>query len=205
MKRLIYILLIAAAALSAQRAEAQFRYAATAGVNISDLYFKQDLTNVSQSVGYSAGVQGELMFPGIGFGIDLGLLYNQLGATVDLGDKFIWSSQGYGNERVYLHYIQIPFHLRFKWTRMDGLEEKIAPFVTGGPDFTILAGHNRCKAFEYAGGELGLTAGIGAEIFRRWQVTLSYTWGMTYALKTKLLEDNWGRNRAWAVRLSYFF
>lgn len=205
MKRLIYIVLVAAAVISAQRAEAQFRYAATAGVNISDLYFKQDLTAVSQSVGYSAGVQGELMFPGIGFGIDLGLLYNQLGATVDLGDKFIWSSQGYGNERVYLHYIQIPFHLRFKWTRMDGLEEKIAPFVTGGPDFTILAGHGRCKAFEYAGGELGLTAGIGAEIFRRWQVTVSYTWGMTYALKTKLLEDNWGRNRTWAVRVSYFF
>ena len=78
---------------------AQFRAAGVAGVNISTLNFSQDLVPVKSSVGYQAGILGELMFPGIGFGIDLGLLYNQGGAKVDLGSKEVWSSLGYGNQR----------------------------------------------------------------------------------------------------------
>lgn len=206
MKKLFILALVAIAALTAtQKASAQFRYSAIAGPNVSTLVFKQDLADVSQVAGYSAGVQGEIMFPGIGFGVDLGLIYNQLGAKVNLGQKEIWASQGYGDEHIFLHYIQIPFHVRFKWTRMDGLEEKIAPFVYGGPDFTILAGHSHCDAIDFAGGELGLTAGLGFELFRRWQVSASYTWGMTYSLKTVLLDNYSARNRHWAVRLAYFF
>lgn len=206
MKKLLLTLVIALTAIcSPAGASAQFRYGAIVGPNISTLVFKQDLVEVSQVVGYSAGIQGELMFPGIGIGIDLGLLYNQLGAKVNLGQKPIWSTQGYGNEHVFLHYIQIPVHLRFKWTRMNGFERILAPFVYGGPDFTILAAHSHCKAIDFAGGELGLTAGLGAEIFQRWQVSASYTWGMTYALKTKLLDDFSARNRHWAVRVAYFF
>lgn len=206
MKKIVILAILAiVAAVAPTTANAQFRYGATAGLNFSNLNFKQDLVGVSGGVGYGAGVVGELMFPGIGFGIDLGFQYNQLGAKVNLGEKPVWSYEGYGDERLYLHYIQIPLHLRFKWTRMNGLEEKVAPFVYGGPDFTILAAHGNCKAIDYAGGELGLTAGVGFEILRRWQVTGSYTWGMTYALKTRLLDDFSARNRNWSVRVTYFF
>lgn len=204
MKKLIcYIILTAFAAVTAS---AQFRYAPVAGVNVNSLVFKQDLVNVSQQVGYTAGIQGELMFPGIGFGIDLGLMYNQQGAKVNLGQKEVWSSLGYGDEHIYIHSIMIPVHLRFKYTRLNGLEEKIAPLVFGGPDFNIQVGHGGAHgAMEYSGGDLGLTAGAGAEIFRRWQVTASYTWGMTYALRTRLLDDFSARSRQWMVRVAYFF
>lgn len=206
MKKLIALTLLALIAIAVPtRSAAQFRYSTIAGANISTLNFKQDLVGISTVAGYTAGIQGEMMFPGIGFGIDLGLLYNQLGAKVNLGEKTIWATDGYGNERVYLHYIQIPLHLRFKWTRMNGFEEKLAPFVYGGPDFTILAAHSHCDAIDFAGGELGLTCGVGVELFRRWQVSGSYTWGMTYALKTHLLDDFSARNRHWAVRVAYFF
>lgn len=205
-KRYICLMMATVCALiGATDASAEFRYAGVAGVNLTDLVFKQDLVSVSQTVGVQAGVQGELMFPGIGFGIDIGLIYNQMGAKVNLGEKKIWASQGYGNERIYLHYIQIPLHLRFKWTRMNGLEDYIAPFVYGGPDFTIGVGHSKCHAIDFSGGELGLTAGVGAELWRRWQISGSYTWGMTYALKTKLLDNFSARNREWAVRVAYFF
>lgn len=206
MKRFIAAIIIAAVLCGfSHSANAQFRYGPIAGPNLSNLVFKQDLVSVSQTVGATAGIQGELMFPGIGFGIDIGLLYNQLGAKVNLGEREVWSSLGYGDERVWLHYIQIPLHLRFKYTRLDGLEEKIAPLIFGGPDFTILAAHGGCDAFEYAGGELGVTAGGGVELWRNWHVTLSYTWGMTYALKTKLLDDFSARNRHWTVRVAYLF
>ena len=189
----------------AASANAQFRYAPIVGAESTYLKFKQDLVDISHTFGYQAGVQAEMMFPGLGFGIDFGLLYNQLGAKVNLGQRKVWSSLGYGDERVRLHYIQIPLHLRFKWTRMNGLEDIIAPFVYGGPDFNILAGHGKCDAFKYAGGDLSLSVGGGVELLRRWQVSFNYCWGMTYALKTQLLDNYSARNRSYSFRVAYFF
>lgn len=186
-------------------AAAQFRYGPTAGVDLTTLKFKQTLFDVDRSVGEIVGVQGELMFPGIGFGIDLAALYTQRGATLNLGQREIWASSGYGRERSYLHYFEIPVNLRFKWTRMAGLEDYIAPYVFGGPSFSFLVGHSSIKALEYAGADLGVQCGLGFEILRRWQVQASYCWGMTYALKTVKLDDFSARNRTWSLRVTYLF
>ena len=196
--------------LSSLTASAQFRRAGVVGVDVTTLNFKQDLFSVGQSVGFSAGFQGELMFPGIGFGIDFGAMYAQKGATLHMGEREIWASEGYGNERVYLHYLSLPVHFRFKYTRLGGIEEYVAPLVFGGPDFSILAGHGSIKrngesAIKYAGGDLGLTVGGGFEIMQNWQLTFSYTWGMTYSMKTRLLDDFSARNKTWNVRLAYYF
>ncbi len=194
-----------AAAFSGLNLSAQFRYGPMVGLTVTDLKFKQDLISVDKSVGFSAGVATELMFPGIGFGVDAGLFYEQRGATLNLGEKEVWSSQGFGRERSYLHYLEIPVHLRFKWTRMNGLEDYIAPFVFGGPSFSILMGHSHVKALQYAGGDVGMTVGGGFELFRNWQVMCSYTWGLVYAEKTKLLDDFSAKNRTLNVCVVYLF
>ncbi len=204
MKRIIFSLLLAVMAL-ANPAFAQFRWGATVGLNSNDLIFKQDLVSVKSQLGGSAGIRGEMMFPGIGFGLEFGLIYSLRQAKVNLGEKFIWSSQGYGDERLSTHNIDIPFNLKFKWTRMQGLEDFVAPFIYGGPILSIQAGHGKCDAIKFSGGEIGLTAGLGFEILKRWQIAGSYTWGMTYALKTAQLTDFSARNRTWNVQLTYFF
>lgn len=192
-------------------ASAQFRYGPTAGVNISHLKMNQDLVPTSGTIGAQAGIQAELMFPGIGFGMDMGLLYNMTGGKLDLGSRPVWATSGLGNETALIHMIQIPLHLRFKWTRMNGLEDYIAPFVSGGPDFGIVAGHGAVKGtdgvhpFKYAAGDVGLSVGGGAEVFRRWQVSFQYTWGMTNILHTRKLDNYTGRNGQWTVRAAYLF
>ena len=213
MKRHYSILLaVIALLLLPASLKAQFRYAPVAGVTINSLKFKQDLFNVGHTVGAQAGIMGEMMFPGIGFGIDLALLYNQMGAKTDLGSREIWSSDNFGNASVMLHTIQVPIHLRFKWTRMQGLEDYIAPFVYGGPDFAILVGHNKISGkegavppYKYSGGDLGLTCGGGFELWRNWQISIQYTWGMTYMLKTTKLDNMSARNRQLDFRLAYLF
>lgn len=82
----------------------------------------------------------------------------------------------------------------------------------GGPDFSFMLAHSDVKGnkdapnpFKYAGGDLGLTAGGGVELWKRWQVSVQYTWGMTYLLKTRKLENYSAQNRQWAVRVAYFF
>ncbi|MCM1451798.1 MAG: porin family protein [Clostridium sp.] len=203
MKKLIIILLAIVSAATA--ANAQFRFAGLIGSGQTTLNFKQDIVTVDKAVGLQAGVLGEIIFPGIGFGIDLGLTYNLTGAKVNLGEKPMWSSQGYGNEHLMLHELNIPFHLRFKYTRLAGLEDIVAPFVFAGPEFSILLGHSKCKAMQYPGGDLSLGFGGGVELFKRWQVSASYTRGMTYVIKAKILSDYSAKANQWTVRVAYFF
>lgn len=189
----------------ASTASAQFRYGPMVGGNVTTLGFKQDLAKVDKSVGYSAGVVAEMMFPGIGFGIDLGLFYEQRGATLHLGEYKMWQEQGLGTERSYLHYLVIPLHLRFKYTNLNGLEDHVAPFVFAGPSLGVLVGHSKLDCMQYPLGELGVDFGLGAEIKRNWQVSVSYNLGLTYCLKDKLLTNYSARNRTWAVRVAYLF
>lgn len=206
MKRIfLCAILMLAAVAGAIKASAEFRYGPTAGVAVSDLNFKQDICTVDKSVGYSAGITGELMFPGIGFGIDIGLQYEQRGATIHFGDYKMWQVQGYGTDRSYLHYLVIPLHLRFKYTNLNGFEDILAPFAYAGPSVGILVGHSKIDCLSYPFGELGVDFGIGAEIKRNWQVSASYTMGLTYALKDKILTNYSARNSVWAVKVAYFF
>lgn len=205
MKKILTAIIVCLAAFCASDAKAEFRYGATVGVDMTDLKFKQDLFKVDGSVGFQAGVQGELMIPGIGFGIDMAMLYSQKGATLHMGEREIWASQGVSDPRLYLHYIEIPLNLRFKWTRMNGLEDYVAPYVFGGPSISFLAGHSKLEVMDFAGADIGLQCGIGFEIYRRWQIQGQYTWGMTYACKTKQLDDFSAKNSTWAVRVTYFF
>lgn len=195
----------------AAAANAQFRYAPVVGVTVNNLKFKQDLVDVRHTIGFEAGVMGELMFPGIGFGMDFGLFYNMEGAKVNLGSRELWSSEGIGDDNLRLHTLRLPLHLRFKWTRMNGIEDYIAPFVYGGPEFGICVGHSGERQkdgsdpFRYAGGDLGLSVGGGLELWRRWQISCQYTWGMTYITKTRKLDNYSARNRQLAVRVAYMF
>ena len=103
MKRVFAIM--AAVLLVFVSVKAEFRYGPIIGGGISNLHFKQDLVDIKKVPSFSAGVLGEMMFAGIGFGMDLGLKYEMRGAKMDLGSKPMWADQGYGNERYYMHYL----------------------------------------------------------------------------------------------------
>ncbi len=207
MNKLITKICIALAILiaGAQGATAQFRYGATLGADFSTLKFKQDLFTIDQSVGPEAGITTEMMFPGIGFGLGSGILYQMKGANLHMGEKKVWASQGYGEEHAYLHYLQIPVNLKFKWTRMNGLEDYVAPFIYGGPAIGFLFGHSHIPALEYPLADISLELGFGVEVFKNWQVSAVRNWGMTYCTKTKLLDDFSAKNRTWSVRVVYYF
>ena len=177
-------------------ANAQMRWGVTASANFTDLKWSQSSLRTTKfnsevSAGYSAGVIGEYSIPGIGF--------------VNLGDFKVWNSDGFGNERVYLHYLEIPIHLRFKYSNLNGFERKLAPLVFVGPSLSVLLTSNKIAAFETRPVDFGMEVGGGAEIFRNTQLTLSYNWGLTEALRTVKLDNFKANNRTWKVSLSYFF
>ncbi len=205
-RRIISALIILAALIGSINASAQFRYGAMVGGNVTSLNFRQDLASVDKSVGYSAGIVTEFMFPGIGFGIDFGLYYEQRGATLGLNDWEIWQHQGITSpQRLYMHYAVIPLHLRFKYTNLNGFEDTLAPFVFAGPSIGLLVGHSKLDCFEFPFGEFGLDFGLGVEIKRQWQVSASYNMGFTYAMKDKTLTNYSARNNTISLRVAYFF
>lgn len=201
MKRLITIVLLAVSVLTAS---AQFRWGAVAGVNFERQHFKQNLIEVNGGVGFNAGVMGELMFPGIGFGMDFGLNYEQHSSKIHFDQREVWASDGFGSMTNTIHLLQIPVNLRFKYTRLNGIENVIAPFVFGGPVFNIQVGHSACAPLEYSGGSVGLQCALGAELFKHFQVSGGYYWDLTYETRTRKLENFSARPQGWQVKLVYF-
>ncbi|MDE7411958.1 MAG: PorT family protein [Paramuribaculum sp.] len=206
-RKIILSVIVAVCSLCAVTSYAEFRYGPTAGMTVSNLSFSQDNILTPQStVGFSAGIFGEKMFPGIGFGVDIALAYEQRGATLDLGRWKLWNSQGYtGDSRLYLHYLSIPVHLRFKYTKLNGLEDYVAPFIYAGPSINFLLAHNGIDCLDYNTAEIGIDIGIGAEIFRNWHISASYNFGVTDALGAKVLTDYNATNQTWSVRVAYLF
>ena len=145
------------------------------------------------------------MIPGIGFGVDFGLRYNLHGSKVNFGAHKIWASSGLGNDNVYLHTVQIPVNLRFKYTRLNGLEDTIAPFAYAGPVFSFTVGSNNCPAIEKPTGSVALQCGIGAELWRQFQISAGYYWGVTYEVRTIKLDNFSARPQGWNVNFTFLF
>ncbi|MGN1246471.1 MAG: outer membrane beta-barrel protein [Muribaculaceae bacterium] len=206
MKKILLIVAVIATALAnSLTASAETRWGVTAATNISNMKFNQDLASTSQVCNFSVGVTGELIIPGIGFAVDGSLLYSQLGSKINLGEYPVWSTDGIGSPRTYQHYLEIPLNLKFKYSNLNGIENTIAPIVFGGPTFTILMAHSDIPALKYAGGEFSAHVGMGCELIRRIQVTASYNWGLTYALRTVKLDQYSAKNRYWRVAVTYMF
>lgn len=189
---------------------AQMRWGAIAGGDITNLKWSQNTFRTepftsTKSAGYFAGVIGEYTIPGIGFCIDLGLQYAQRGSTMNLGDFKVWSSDGFGTERSYLHYIDIPVHLRFKYTNLNGIERIAAPFVFAGPSLSVLVAHNDVKAFDYNPAVFAVEVGGGVELFRNYQLSASYSWDVTNAMKAVKLDNFRAKNRTLKIALTYLF
>lgn len=206
MKKILLLVAVIVMALShSLSATAETRWGVTAAGNISTLKFNQNLASISQVCNFSVGVTGELIIPGAGFAVDGSLLYTQLGGKIGLGEYPVWSVDGYTNPRTYQHYLEIPLNLKFKYSNLNGVENTIAPLVFAGPSFTILMAHSDIDALKYAGGEFSVHVGFGCEIIRRIQVTGSYNWGLTYALRTAKLDQYSAKNRYWRVAVTYMF
>lgn len=198
-------LLLTTLLATAIAASAELRWGPMVGVNFSTLHWKQKLAKTGGLTGGQAGIMGELMIPGIGFGIDLGLRYNLHGAHVNFGDHEIWSSTGIKNQDVWFHTLEIPINLKFKWTRMNGFEQYLAPFIFGGPVFNFTVGTNKQPALEHPGGYVAMQCGLGAEIFERYQLSAGYSWGISYQARTIKLDNYSAQPRGWFINAAYLF
>lgn len=186
------------------QASAELRWGASADVSFNNFHWKEKLLQTNMRTGGNLGITGEVMIPGIGFGVDFGLRYALQGAKVNFGEWPVWSSDGFGDQTVWVHSVQIPLHLRFKYTRLEGLEETIAPLAYVGPVASFQVSNN-CKALDNPAGTMYLDFGLGCELFERVQISGGYLWGLSYLVRTQKLENLSARADGFHINLSYFF
>ena len=209
MRKFTRLLALAVALLCAVSSFAQpeRRWGVTVGGNYNEIHFKQsDIFDSDPMFGGSIGVTGDLMIPGVGFGIDGSILYTFRQGRVHFGDKRAWESQGIETQAVQLHYIDVPLNLKFRYSRLGGLESTIMPFVYAGPTFSFLAGHNKVgNALKYTTVNVLLHAGIGVELFNKVQISGGYSFSVGQNLGTKILDEHVAKHRTWFVQATYFF
>lgn len=201
MKKLVIVLI---SLITVFAANAELRWGPTASINFNNFHWKEPLLETHLRTGFDAGVMTEIMIPGIGFGVDAGLTYGMRSAKVNFGEWEVWKTDGFGNENVTLHTVNIPLHLRFKYTRLEGIEETIAPLAYAGPVFTFNVAGN-CKALEQPVGTVSLDFGLGCELFERYQVSVGYLWGLSYCTRTIKLENISGRADGFRVNFAVLF
>ena len=191
--------------LSAQ-AQTETRWGVTAGANYNEVHFKQsNIMPVDKGFGPMVGLTGEMNIQGIGFGVDLSLLYSMRGGKLHYGDYKIWSSLGLGNETVRMHYLDVPLNLKFRWHKMNGFEDKLMPFVAVGPTFSFLVGSNLRDVNHYTPVSVILHFGAGIELYRHLQLQGGFNFSVGQTMRTKLLDDNIAKNRYWTLTATYFF
>ncbi|MBP5688355.1 MAG: outer membrane beta-barrel protein [Muribaculaceae bacterium] len=188
-------------------AQPERRWGVTVGGNYNEIHFKQtDIFDSDRMFGGSVGITGDLMIPGVGFGVDGSILYTLRQGKVHFGDKYAWSSQGIETQAVRVHYIDVPLNLKFRYSRLGGLESTIMPFAYAGPTFSFHVGHNNVDdALRYTAVNVLLHAGIGVELFNKVQISGGYSFSVGQNLGTRILDDHVAKHRTWFVQATYFF
>ena len=205
MKKIILFittLLIASATASGQTTS---RWGITAGATINEVHFKQhDIVPSKRAVGPQLGVTGEMNFSGIGFGVEGSLLYTLKQGKVNYGERTIWESQGFGDEMVSMHYLDVPLHLKFKYNRLGGAESTIMPMVFVGPQFSFLMHGNHGNINKYSPVSVYLDMGLGCELMERVQLRGGYNFSIGQSFHTKMLDENVAKNRTWYFNVTWF-
>lgn len=208
MKRIYVIAVLGMAFLTCLQTTAQTetRLGITVGANYNNTHFKHNkFITVDNAFGPVVGVTGEMNIAGVGFGLDASLLYSMRSSKIHYGDYKVWSSLGLGNEVCRMHYIDLPINLKFKYHKLNGLENKIMPIIFAGPTFSFLAGKNLGEVNKYSPVSVLIHFGLGMELYRRWQLNASFGFSVGETFRTRLLDENIAKNRCWNLSATYFF
>lgn len=208
MKKISILALVLVATLVAgfkAQAQTETRWGVTAGVNYNEIHFKQrDILSVTRGFGPQVGLTGEMIIPGVGFSVDGSLLYSMRTSRIHYGEREAWASLGLGSELCMLHYLDVPLSLKFRYHNLNGIENTIMPMVYAGPTFSFLVGKNLTDVNTYRPVSVLIRFGLGCELFKRIQVSVSYNFSVGETLRTRILDENNAKNRCWALSATYY-
>ena len=201
MKKYLVLMVIAAFFVTLPT-QAQLKWGAKAGVNLSSISTNGDFyKNSDNYTGFQVGPMMEFTVPIVGIGVDAALLYSQTGFVVD--DKTVKN----GN-------LLVPVNLKYKLSLLD----LVGAYATAGPyiglklfgddkKFDTSSAINKIESESFGA---GLNFGLGVELLGKLQVGANYQLGLTEDYKSFQDASLGGKvfgekTRVWSITAAFFF
>lgn len=207
------VLAVAAMAVCAMPAAAQFRIGPRLGVEVNSMHLDKSVFSNDNRAGFTGGVMCEFTVPIINVGFDLSVMYvhrvsassSENNALADVKD--LLTSKNFRSR----DYIEIPLNLKYK-LGLPAVGKIITPYVFTGPSFSILASKKAIsEAFENKTLDVAWNFGLGVQLFNRLQVGASYGLGMNKSVKLLNKVVNTGidpnsiKNNYWTITAAWLF
>lgn len=194
MKKIFTIILLAAAI--SMPSQAQIKFGAKAGVNLTNMSFSESVGDKSNRAGFFVGPTVLINLPIVGLGIDVSALYDQREA------------KGQG-QTIKAQQIAIPINLRYG----VGLGTMASIFAYAGPQFGFNVGSKEKNLatgvdWKLASSNFSINMGIGVMALNHLQVTAGYN--MVCGKTGEISVNNGvktirGRDHAWQIAATYYF
>lgn len=188
-------------------ASAQFRFGLKAGVAVNTLSFNTDLFQSSNRAGFTGGAIIEYNIPVVNLGIDASVLYVNRAVNVT-GETEAGVIVSENKNR---SYIDIPINLKWK-IDLPIVGRWILPFVTTGPDFSILLTKDSFTAenlqnFSSKSVDFAWNIGVGLELFKHIQIAANYGFPVGEQITGHINnhEALYSNNQCWTITATYLF
>ncbi len=191
-----FILAALIAILTALPLSAQFKIGPKVGIDVTRLHFNSQLFESENRAGFTGGLMGEFILPGLGIGADISALYNRSSAE--------WMAAN-EKKREDRDYITIPLNLKWKLPI-----PVVRPFITTGPEVSFLASKKDIDAaWRNHSVNWSWNVGLGAEVIDHIQVAASYGIPLGESLKgvklSTIAEGIEAKNNIWTITIAYLF
>ena len=202
MKKILTLIVMAVA--FAAPSQAQIKFGAMAGLNMTNMSFTESGASeaVKSRTGFFIGPTVKFTVPIVGLSVDGAALYDQREAKS-------------GDETIKAQSIQVPINVRYGF----GLSSLLNVFAFAGPQFGFNIGNKTNELqkdvanWTLKSSNLSANIGIGATVASHLQVKLNYNiaLGKTGEVEvwdaTKAAWDtvNGGKANAWQISAAYFF
>ena len=201
MKKLSFLLTVAALLSISTMMNAQFRFGVKVGANIANASFSSDVLDTKNVTGIQFGPSVEGMFGKGGIGFDMAVLYSQKGFKAN-------------KEKVKNDYLEVPVNLKFKL----GIP-LLNPYIAFGPYASFRVNGDENWTFKENTSAVvdqvkmqnfgaGMNFSLGLEILKRLQLGIVYGWGLTENYKTfdvNNVNSYKGKMHTWQITSAFFF
>ena len=198
MKKILTVVVLFAALMTAVPAKAEVKFGLKGGLNLTSMSLDANAISKSNQAGFFIGPTVKFTLPIVGLGFDASALYDQRKAEVD--DTSIKQQS-----------IQIPINLRYG----IGLGSTASIYFFAGPQFGFNVGDKNIVSsvgdWTFKSSYVSANVGAGLMLLSHLQVSVNYNFGLG---KTGELEQNIpgaiksiddGKLNAWQIGVAYFF
>ena len=215
MKKLqVLLLAIAAIAVSALPAAAQFRSGPRVGVAVNSMRLNKDVFNNDNRAGFTGGLQAEFTIPVVNLAFDLSVMYvhrvsdsNAIGTGANADDNALLEADNFKKR----DYIEIPLNFKYK-IGLPIVGKIVSPYIFTGPSFAFLASkRDITAAYQNKAFDVAWNFGVGLQLFTHLQVGASYGLGITKTVEKLNVAGITsgtpieGKNNYWTITAAWLF